>query len=82
VSFVKKIFLGNSWKGVQSVRKLCCLYSMDVMEFESECCRIPTIVGTFEIRRIYKLIQVGFGFIFGFGKPAFIIQCSKQINTQ
>lgn len=53
----------------------------DVTEFESEseCCWILTIFVKFEVRRIYRLIAVGFRFSLRFVKLAYIIQCSPLL---
>jgi len=46
----------------------------DVMELKSDskCCQILTVFLQIEIRRIFRLVFIGFGFNFHFGKPSFI----------
>jgi len=54
----------------------------DVSEFKSQRCPILAVVCKSEIRRIFRLIYIGFGFNCRFGKPSFTFHCSLPLPMQ
>jgi len=59
-------------------------HSRDVSELELqfECCWSPTIVDKSEIRRIYRLVYIGFGLTVCCIKLSFIIHCHLSSAMQ